>query len=173
MKQIIMGLDPGTVRTGFAVIAWESEDIQLLKFGTLTASPSQPLEHRLLSIGQNLETLYQQHAPAETAIEKIFFSKNADSAFKLGQLVGLCLYQSTRHNSLIFQYAARFIKKSITGSGRADKDSVKAFVYNIFHIQDLEAGNNTDATDAIAVALCHIYKKQQHPSLTKNNLRSG
>ena len=173
MKQIIMGIDPGTIRTGFAILARESENIKLLKFGVLSASPKQTLEQRLVTIGQDLETLYQQYSPKETAIEKIFFGKNADSAFKLGHLFGLCLYQATLYNSSIFQYAARFIKQSITGSGRADKDSVKAFVYNIFHIQDRETNNNTDATDAIAVALCHVYQKQQHPSIMANNLKSG
>ena len=172
MKQVIMGLDPGTIRTGFAIMAWESDSIQLLNFGTLTASPKDCLEHRLLTIGQSLEKLYQQYAPKETAIEKVFLGKNVDSAFKLGQLLGLCLYQSTLYNSTIFQYAARFIKQSVTGSGSADKYAVQSFVCNILHVQSSDSNISIDATDAMAVALCHIYQKQLHPSLIQA-IKSG
>jgi len=167
MKQVILGLDPGTLRTGFAVLALECDTIQLLNFGTITASPKNRLDLRLLSIGQSLEKLYQQCSPKETAIEKIFFGKNADSAFKLGQLFGLCLYQSVLYNSAIFQYAARFIKKSVTGSGSADKYAVQSFVCNVLNIQDQSSSIGVDATDAIAVALCHIYQKQRNSSLAR------
>ena len=161
MGEIILGLDPGTVRTGFAVTKVEqSGKLTLLKWGVLTAPPQHILEHRLFVIGQGVEQLYEQYAVSDTAIEKVFLGKNPDSAFKLGQVFGMCAYQAFRSGSKVFSYAARYVKKSVTGSGNADKQSIQTFVLNIFKIKKAEDKIMNDATDALAVALCHIYQKQ-------------
>ena len=160
MAEIILGLDPGTVKTGFAVVTMEENKFSLLDFGVLSVPSGKPLEKRLFIIGQKLKAVYQQYSVVDTAIEQMFFGKNPDSAFKLGQIFGLCVYQAVCADSHIFPYAARYIKKSVTGSGRADKKAVQTFVLNIFKVKTDE----TDATDALAVALCHIYQKQ-NPNL--------
>ena len=81
MKHVIIGLDPGTVRTGFAVITMEKYPPALQDLGVLTGSAQQPLERRLCQISQELEKIYQRYSPQETAIEQIFMGKNVDSAF--------------------------------------------------------------------------------------------
>ncbi len=162
MAEIILGLDPGTVRTGFAVVTMEKHKFSLLDFGVLSVSSSKPLEQRLFIIGKKLEKIYQQYSVSDTAIEQVFLGKNPDSAFKLGQIFGLCVYQAICAQSSIWPYAARYVKKSVTGSGRADKKAVQTFVLNIFGVEMNEMVN--DATDALAVALCHIYQKQ-NPNL--------
>ncbi len=154
-----MGFDPGTIKTGYAAVSWEGTDIKLIDFGVLCPPAKKTLEQRLCVIGEHLERLIKKHKPKDSAIEQMFFGKNADSAFKLGQAFGLCVYQSVRHGARVFPYAARFIKQAVTGSGRADKHSVQAFVCNIFKISPHH--QNTDATDALACVLCHIYQKQK------------
>lgn len=156
--EIVLGLDPGTVRTGFAVVTMEKDKFSLLDFGVVSAASYQPLEQRLFIIGRGLRKIYQQYSISNTAIEQVFFGKNVDSAFKLGQVFGLCVYQAVCAGSQIFPYAARYIKKSVTGSGSADKKAVQTFVSNIFGVKMDKEIN--DATDALAVALCHIYQKQ-------------
>ena len=156
--KLVLGIDPGTIRTGFAIVGVEKDKFSVVKFGVLSASTNQPLEQRLLSIGKEIENIYKQHSISETAIEQIFFGKNPDSAFKLGHIFGLCVYQAIRSGSLVFPYAARYIKKSVTGSGNADKQAVQTFVLNIFGIPPNQL--MSDSTDALAVALCHIYQKQ-------------
>ena len=161
--EIVLGLDPGTVRTGFAVAAIKKSKFSLLDFGVISAaSYQQPLEQRLFTIGKGLKKIYQRYSVSDTAIEQVFFGKNADSAFKLGQIFGLCVYQSVCADSQVFSYAARYIKQSVTGSGNADKKAVQVFVLNIFGVQISDVIN--DATDALAIALCHIYQKQ-NPNL--------
>ena len=155
---IVLGLDPGTVRTGFAIVDIEPDSFSLLKFGVLSTDPKKPVEQRLMVIGQKLERIYQQHTISDTALEKVFFGKNPDSAFKLGQVFGICTYQAISAGSKVYPYAARYIKQSVTGSGNADKKAVKTFVLNIFKVK--ESTIASDATDALAVALCHIYQKQ-------------
>ena len=158
MAEIILGLDPGTVRTGFAVATVEKNKFSSLDFGVLSAPSGKPLEQRLFIIGKKLEKIYQQYSVSDTAIEQVFLGKNPDSAFKLGQVFGLCVYHAICADSSIYPYAARYVKKSITGSGNADKKAVQTFVLNIFGMKISELIN--DATDALAVALCHIYQKQ-------------
>ena len=162
MVEIVLGLDPGTVKTGFAAVTMEKDKFSLLDFGVLSAASNKPLEQRLLIIGQGLEKIYQQYSVVDTAIEQVFFGKNPDSAFKLGQVFGLCVYQAVCAGSRVFSYAARYVKQSVTGSGRADKEAIKVFVLNIFGVKTDKVKN--DATDALAVALCHIYQKQ-NPNL--------
>ncbi len=166
MKQIIIGLDPGTLKTGFAVLLLQKNHTTLQDMGTLKASASDPLPQRLCAIGKQLETLYRMHTPQETAIEHIFLGKNIDSAFKLGQVVGLCTYQASVFQSQVYLYATRFVKKSVTGSGRADKHTVQAFVSNKFQM-DLQK-MTTDATDALAVALCHTVERAKPKFLTNS-----
>lgn len=161
--KLVLGIDPGTIRTGFAIVGVKKDKFSVVKFGVLSASSHQPLEERLLSIGKQIESIYKQYSISETAIEQIFFGKNPDSAFKLGHIFGLCVYQAMYSGSLVFPYAARYIKKSVTGSGNADKQTVQTFVLNIFGIS---ANKLSDSTDALAVALCHIYQKQ-NPQLQR------
>ena len=158
---LVLGLDPGTIRTGYAIVTVKKNKFSLKKFGVLSASPRFSLEKRLYVIGQDLEKLYRQYSVSDTAIEQVFVGKNPNSAFKLGQIFGICVYQATCSGSDVFSYAARYIKQSVTGSGRADKEAVQTFVMNIFKIK---ISKSTDAADALAVALCHIYQKQ-NPNL--------
>lgn len=167
MKHVIIGLDPGTIRTGFAVIAMEKYSPTLQDLGVLTGSAQQPLEHRLCQISQALEKIYQKYSPQETAVEQVFMGKNVDSAFKLGQVVGVCSVLAARFNSSFFSYASRFVKQSVTGNGRADKQTVKTFVLNMFHLQEIQM--TADATDALAVALCHSIQRST-PQMLRSQL---
>ncbi len=170
MKQIIIGLDPGTIQTGFAVIGLKGMQFHFIEMGVLSAPASLGLEKRLCVIGKGLEDLYRrysaQEVAIETSIEKVFFGKNPDSAFKLGHVFGLCYYQAGLSGSLIFSYATRFIKQSVTGSGRAAKSFVRTFVLNTLNITSHKEVA-LDATDALATAICHAYQKQS-PVLTKS-----
>ena len=150
----ILGLDPGTVRTGFALLALQNKELSLVDMGVLKARVAEPLEKRLLTLGQALEKLYQKHSVSQTALERVFLGKNPDSSFKLGQVFGLCSYQAVRHGSEVCSYPARYVKQAVTGSGRADKEMVKKFVLNTFGLKKSTFEN--DATDALAVALCHF-----------------
>ena len=166
-KKVCLGLDPGTVRTGFAVVAVKRQGFSLLDMGVLKAKGHKPIEQRLLILGGALTKLYGRHGISDTAVERVFLGKNPDSAFKLGQAFGLCVYQAVCHGSTVFSYPARYVKQAVTGSGRADKEMVKNFVLNIVGLK--ESSLEMDATDALAVALCHIYEQQNRPDI-KNAL---
>lgn len=162
---LILGLDPGTVSIGFALLALKDKKPAFLDMGVLKAQATRPLEQRLLTLGQALEKLYQKHFVSETALERVFLGKNPDSSFKLGQAFGLCTYQAVQHGSEVCSYPARYVKQVVTGSGRADKEMVKNFVLNTFGLK--KEGVENDATDALAVALCH-WRMLNVPNKVKN-----
>ena len=155
----ILGIDPGTKNTGYAVIQLHSSKIICKDYG-LIHSKKTSFSERICDIHYEIKKLCQEHRPHHLAIEKVFFGKNPEIAFKLGHIFALCLLESQQKEIEFFEYATRFIKKSITFSGRASKELVQKFVQNFFA---LSPKSSLDATDALAVALCHAkeYKQQQ------------
>ncbi len=157
MNLIIMGIDPGTVCTGYGLIHVTEDDIKCLDYGVIR-SEGKSFALRVKSIHRGVQELCGAYKPQHLAIEKVFFSKNPDTAFKLGHIFALCLLESANQGMEFFEYASRFVKKTVTFSGSASKDMVHQFVTNFF---SLPKGGPWDATDALAVALCHSreYKK--------------
>jgi len=158
MNLIIIGIDPGTVNTGYGLIHITENDIKCLDYGVICSNEkSFPL--RIKSIHSGIKELCRIYKPHHLAIEKVFFSKNPDTAFKLGHIFALCLLESERQNIEFFEYASRFVKKTVTFSGNSSKELVHQFITNFFF---LPKGGPLDATDALAVALCHSreYKKK-------------
>ena len=152
MNLIILGIDPGTVTTGYGIILLKANQVECLDYGVISAAKSLSLSRRVHYIHSELRKIYKKYKPHHTAIEKVFFGKNPDTAFKLGHIFAVCLLESERHDSEFFEYASRFVKKNVTFSGNASKVLVQQFVTNIF---SLKKDQKLDATDALAVALCH------------------
>lgn len=157
MDLIIIGIDPGTVNTGYGIIHVTENSIKCLDYGVI-CSKDKSLSLRIKTIHKGIRDLCRAYKPQHLAIEKVFFGKNPDSAFKLGHIFALCLLESEKQGIEFFEYASRFIKKTITFSGGASKELVQQFVTNFF---SLPKEGPLDATDALAVALCHSreYKK--------------
>ncbi|MBL7545848.1 MAG: crossover junction endodeoxyribonuclease RuvC [Bdellovibrionaceae bacterium] len=152
---IILGIDPGSQITGFGVIDAAtdkpraiSHGIIQLKTGTLT------FNERLLLLSQNLDHLLKKYRPDTVVVEKLFLGKNPDSAFKLGHARGICVAKAMESRCAVFEYTPREVKKTVTGSGGADKlqvAEVLKFVLKIGHFDFL------DASDALALAYHHHF----------------
>ena len=158
MNLIILGLDPSTVSTGYGLIHVTENGIKCLDYGVICAK-EKSFPVRLSRIHKGIRDLCKTHKPQHLAVEKVFFGKNLDTAFKLGHIFALCLIESENQSIEFFEYASRFVKKSVTFSGNSSKELVHQFVTNFF---SLPKGGPLDATDALAVALCHSreYKKK-------------
>ena len=163
---LILGIDPGTIKTGYGVILAEGSRVECKDYGVITPPVKTSFIKRVRFIHDALDDLYKKHKIHHTAVEKIFFGKNPQTAFKLGHVFASCLLQSQKHESLFFEYPARFVKKSVTFSGRASKDLVRRFVNNKLSIVSQEA---LDATDALAVALCHVQEWNKNQMLKSNS----
>ena len=153
MGLVVLGIDPGTVVMGYSVVEVEEQKPVCRSYGVISPSKKLSFNKRLYFISEELEKIYASYRPHHTAVEKVFFGKNPETAFKLGHAFALCLLQSEKQGSEFFEYASRLVKKTVTFSGRASKELVRQFVGNFFHISP---EGPLDGTDALAVALCHI-----------------
>lgn len=149
---IILGIDPGTRLTGFGIID-VGERPRVLAAGVIRLKQTATLEHRLADLHGQLAELFKKFQPDVTVIEKIFYGKNVDSAFKLGHARGVCLMTASQHQSKIEEYAAKYVKKAITGSGAAAKEHVRLIVTQL--LRYVPESSEMDVSDALALALCH------------------
>lgn len=143
----ILGIDPGSRFLGYAVIS----DKKILTHGTLIEKNGE-MSERLFALYNGVKKIIAEFKPEVLAVEKIFFAKNALSALKLGQIRGVILLAGAEAGLPIFEYAPNEIKKSVTGHGHADKQTVSHWI-KIF-TGETEFKSN-DASDALAIALCH------------------
>jgi len=160
---LVLGIDPGSLITGYGIVDERDGDLHAVIFGVLEAGSRETLARRLLTIGQGLNALFDKYKPASVALEKTFYAKNVDSVTKLGQARGVCLYEAARAQVPVFEYAPTEIKSSLAGSGRASKDQVQFLVRTLLKLPAME---KFDMSDALALAIHH-----SRISTTKNKIR--
>jgi crossover junction endodeoxyribonuclease RuvC len=151
----ILGLDPGSRRTGFGVIECRGSELRPLAHGCLDVAALAPAA-RLRRLFEGLRALLGEHAPAEVAVERVFVSHNADSALKLGQARGAALC-AIPEGVPVFEYAPRAIKLAVVGSGAAEKFQVAHMVRALLELRERPGA---DAADALAVAVCHAHTRR-------------
>jgi len=151
----ILGLDPGSRRTGFGVIECRGSELLPVAHGCLNVVTATPAA-RLRLIFEGLKALLAEHAPAEVAVERVFVSRNADSALKLGQARGAALCAIPAEVP-VFEYAPRAIKLAVVGSGAAEKFQVAQMIRTLLSLSERPAA---DAADALAVAVCHAHQRR-------------
>jgi crossover junction endodeoxyribonuclease RuvC len=151
----VLGLDPGSRRTGFGVIECRGSELVALAHGCVNVSAAAP-PARLRLIFEALQGLLSQHQPAEVAVERVFVSRNVDSALKLGQARGAALC-AIPEGVPVFEYAPRAIKLAVVGSGAAEKFQVAHMIRALLALTERPGA---DAADALAVAVCHAHTRR-------------
>jgi crossover junction endodeoxyribonuclease RuvC len=151
----VLGLDPGSRRTGFAVIQSRGADLIVIAHGCLDVAAAAPAA-RLRLIFEGLAALIARHRPAEVAVERVFVCRNPDSALKLGQARGAALC-AVPEGVPVFEYAPRAVKLAVVGSGAAEKAQV---AHMIRALLGLAVRPGADAADALAVAVCHAHSRR-------------
>jgi crossover junction endodeoxyribonuclease RuvC len=158
---LILGIDPGTATTGYGVIRAEKGKCEVIDFGLIETDKNGAPGKRLESIHKDMMKLISKHKPDVMAIEKIFFARNAKTAIRVGQALGVMLFSASKANTEIAEYAPGTIKKIVTGDGRADKKIVQKFVRKELGARvRSKKGKKThfdNAADGLAVALCHAH----------------
>ena len=152
----ILGLDPGSLRTGFGLIDCSAGGERHVASGCIAVGGS-VLVVRLRRIFEAVEALVAEHRPDEIAIERVFVHRNPDSALKLGQARGAALCAAVAHGAAAHEYAPRAIKLAVSGYGAAEKDQVAQMVSILLQ---LKRRPGTDEADALAVALCHAQTRR-------------
>jgi crossover junction endodeoxyribonuclease RuvC len=150
----ILGIDPGSLVTGFGVVDIFGNRTTAVEWGSIKTGGEH--SERLRSIFTALGQIVREYRPAEIAIERVFLSRNADSALKLGQARAAAICATFDANVPIFEYSARHIKKAVVGRGAAEKDQVQRMVRMILGLRETVAA---DAADALATAICHANER--------------
>lgn len=158
--QIILGIDPGTLVMGYGLISVCKSNISLIEMGVLQLARKQEHAERLEMIFRKMEGIITTHKPIAVAIEAPFFGKNVQSMLKLGRAQGVAIAAAMMHGLNAVEYAPRKVKQSITGKGNATKEQVWQMLQHTLKFE--EDPRFMDATDAVAVALCHHYELR-HP----------
>ena len=165
----ILGLDPGSRRTGYGVIERRGADWVHVAHGcVIVAGTGESLAERLRVIFESLRELIATHGPGEVAVERVFVNRNVDSALKLGQARGAALCAVPK-GLPVFEYAPRAIKLALVGSGAAEKVQVAHMIRTLLRLQGRIA---PDASDALAVAVCHAHSRRLH-ELAEQSERSA
>ncbi len=156
--KIILGIDPGTVIMGYSVISVDGNAIQLLEMDVVKLNGKKDMFERLGEINQVIHKLINQYNPSEMAIEAPFFGKNVQSMLKLGRAQGVAIGVAMTHQLNVSEYSPKKVKQSITGNGNANKEQIWKMLNNIIVIK--QAIKYYDASDALAVAICHHFSLQ-------------
>ena len=167
-ERIILGIDPGTTVMGFGVLLVEGNKVTLLEADAIRFEASDDHTLKLQAIFRHTIAIIEKHHPDELAIEAQFFGKNVQSMLKLGRAQGVAIAAALHRELAVVEYAPKRVKQSITGNGNATKEQVAAMLTSILGISALP--KSTDATDAIAVAVCHHFSQG---SISKPTARSA
>ena len=154
----LLGLDPGLNRTGWGVIETEGNRLRFVAAGTIVTRPADALSLRLDALFDALVDLIAAHAPVEAAVEETFVNRNAQSALKLGQARGIALLAPARAGLAVFEYAPNLVKKTVVGTGHAEKEQVQMMVKTLLPASSTQG--SADAADALAVAICHAHHRE-------------
>lgn len=149
---IILGIDPGSIRTGWGVVRRDGPRLSYVAAGTIDAGKLGELPARLHEIYESLRAVITEHAPTAVAVEDIFHARFAGSALKLGHARGVALLAGAQAGLPIAAYPPALVKRSVAGRGQADKAQVARIVGAILGMRVLPA---VDATDALAIAITH------------------
>jgi crossover junction endodeoxyribonuclease RuvC len=169
-SKIILGVDPGTVVMGYGLIGVRNQTLQLIDMDVLKLSKYKDVYVRLQLIHEKITGIIQQHHPTDFAIEAPFFGKNVQSMLKLGRAQGVAIAAAMSAGLTVTEYSPKKVKQSVTGNGNADKEQVWKMMQH--YLQLKAKPKYYDATDALAVAICHQFQTA-NPLLKKAGKLKG
>ena len=164
-ERIILGIDPGTTVLGYGILKESGSALSLISLGVIKLGHLDNHALKLQRIFKKTSALIEQYKPDFMALEAPFYGKNIQVMLKLGRAQGVAMAAALNHDIPIFEYAPRKIKQSVTGNGNATKEQVAAMLKTLLRFE--ESPQFLDATDGLAVAVCHAFQGST-PTSTKS-----
>ncbi len=158
-ERIILGIDPGTNVLGYSIIEQCGKTNRLLKMDVIVLGTKDELSTKMKILFDKITDIIDIFKPDILAIEAPFFGKNVQSMLKLGRAQGICIAAAFSRSIPFVEYSPRKVKQSITGNGAASKEQVANMLQRMFNFENIPS--HLDATDALAVAVCHSYQKEE------------
>jgi crossover junction endodeoxyribonuclease RuvC len=157
-EKVILGIDPGTLVTGYGVVLVNGQKLSLQQYGVIHLRKYGDLAVRLEKIFTRVIQIIEDYHPDHMALEAPFYGKNPQALIKLGRAQGVAMAAALSRQIPITEYAPKRVKQSVTGNGNASKEQVANMIMRILDFQQETEKQMLDATDALAVALCHHYE---------------
>jgi crossover junction endodeoxyribonuclease RuvC len=154
----VLGIDPGTATTGWAVMEEKSGKLIPVAYGHISTSRKKSASQRLEEISFDIEKIIKKFRPREAAVEDIFFFKNLKTAVKVSEARGAVLLTLEKYKIKISEYTPLQVKQALTGYGRAEKKQIQLMVKNMLKLRSVPKPD--DAADALAIAICHIHSRK-------------
>jgi crossover junction endodeoxyribonuclease RuvC len=152
----ILGIDPGLRRTGWGLVVSEGNRLIYVACGSVATTDKAALAVRLLEIHDGLQRVVAEHAPEEAAVESTFVNRDAAGTLKLGQARGIAMLVPAQAGLLVSEYAPNLVKKTVVGSGHADKKQIRVMIKVLLPKADPKSD---DAADALAIAITHAHHR--------------
>jgi crossover junction endodeoxyribonuclease RuvC len=149
---IVLGIDPGTALTGYGIVERQGSQLRAVDYGCVETLPTSALPQRLLEIHNGVLELIDAHKPRFLGVERLFFNRNVQTAFAVGQARGVVLLAAAERDIPVFEYGPHEVKLAVTGYGRAGKAQVQRMVQLMLDMPALPKPD--DAADALAGAIC-------------------
>jgi crossover junction endodeoxyribonuclease RuvC len=162
---IILGIDPGSRITGYGLISKEGNRLIHIDNGAIFTQSAQDFPQRLQQIFAGLSAIIEQYQPEAVAVENVFLAKNAQSALKLGQARGAAIVAAVCVGLSVFEYTALQVKQAVVGSCRAEKQQVQHMIKVLLNLPEIA---QEDASDALAVAVCHAHSAGMNSILKRS-----
>lgn len=154
----VLGIDPGTITTGFGVVEDNGSRISLIDYGAVKSGRNDLFPVRLKRIYEGLCLVFEKHKPDHVAVEKVFYGKSVKAAIKIGEGRGVAILCAALAGVPLSEYSPTVIKKSVVGVGNAQKTQVQEMVKIILQLSKLP--EPLDSSDALAIAICHCHRKK-------------
>lgn len=154
-SKIILGIDPGTIRTGYGIVEYDYNIFKPITYGIIKLNTFDNISLKLECIYNELDKIIKTFSPDEFSIETAFYGKNVQSALKIGYARGVSMLAAVHNQLKVNEYSPREIKKSLVGTGAASKEQVNFMVKSILNLRKKEI--QFDASDALATAICHAF----------------
>jgi crossover junction endodeoxyribonuclease RuvC len=154
----VLGIDPGLTRCGVGIVdVTATRTATLVDVVVIRSSAELPLEQRLLLVGDEIERLLDLHQPQAVAIERVFAQQNLNTVMGVAQISGVALHLAAKRGLVVGLHTPTEVKAAITGYGSADKKQVATMVARVLGLAELPTP--ADASDALAIAICHAWKR--------------
>jgi crossover junction endodeoxyribonuclease RuvC len=161
----VLGVDPGTITTGYGVIESQDNNVTLLKYGVLHTNSRSPIGERLNLIFSKLTEIINQYKPEIVAVEQPFVAKNARSAFMIGRAQAVVILAAATNHIPCYEYMPAEVKQRVTDYGASSKEQIQQMVMLQLGLNEIP--DSSDAADALAVALCHLQAKHLEDLLNR------
>ncbi len=155
----VLGVDPGLTRCGLGVVdGLPGRRAALVAVGVARSEPDQDVDQRLLLVAAQIDEWIEEHAPDTLAVERVFAQHNLRTVMGTAQVAGIAMLAAARHRVPVAMHTPSEVKAAVTGNGRADKAQVQTMVARLLHLDEIP--KPADAADALALAICHLWRPQ-------------